>query len=85
MKKITADRKEEHDEFLLAKKDDQDAVELLNKAKDALTAFYKKNGIKVLMQAEPAFEVSEDQAAYLHPLRVSNHMSPYSHRIGSER
>jgi predicted nucleic acid-binding Zn-ribbon protein len=62
MKKITADRKEEHDEFLLAKKDDQDAVELLNKAKDALTAFYKKNGIKVLMQAEPAFEVSEDQA-----------------------
>jgi len=64
IKKITDDRKEEHEAFQNAQKDDKAAVELLNTAKDALTAFYKKNDVDVgaLLQADPAFAVSEDQA-----------------------
>jgi len=60
MKKITADRKQEHAEFQKAKKDDQDAIALLSTAKEALTAYYKKNSIKMgavqglrLVQAAP--------------------------------
>jgi len=69
MAKITADRKEEHEAFQNAQSDDRAAVKLLNSAKDALTAFYEKNDVKMgptqglrLMQADPAFAVSEDQA-----------------------
>jgi len=66
-RKITDTRKEEHDAFKQAKSDDQAAIELLNMAKDALTAFYDKNAKlgKIqgnLLQADPAFAVSEDQA-----------------------
>merc|ERR1740138_267692 len=46
MKDITDERKEENDAYLQAKKDDEDAKVLLEKAKDAMAAYYKKNGIK---------------------------------------
>jgi hypothetical protein len=66
IKKITADRKEEREEYLKARADDETAIALLNKAKKALTAFDKKNGIKSgpiqglrLMQGEPKFEFSD--------------------------
>jgi len=58
---ITKDRKAEHEAYNQAKKDDIQAVKVLNSAKDAFAAFYKKNGIKML-QGEPAFERSEDDA-----------------------
>merc|ERR1719213_1258566 len=45
MKDITDERKEEHDAFKQAKKDDETAIGLLEKAKEALTKFYKKNGL----------------------------------------
>jgi len=61
IKKITADRKAENEEFVQAKKDDEAAVALLGKAKDVLGAYYKKNKITML-QADPAFEGSEDHA-----------------------
>merc|ERR1711865_481365 len=46
IKKITADRKEEREEYLKARADDEAAIVLLNKAKEALTAFGKKNSSK---------------------------------------
>jgi hypothetical protein len=70
MKDITKERKEENEAYLQAKKDDEDAKALLEKAKEAMTEFYKKNGIKMgpiqgsatgLLQA-PEFERSEDDA-----------------------
>jgi len=61
IKDISASRKEEHEAFQQAKKDDEDAIEILETAKAAMAKFYKKNGIKML-QADPVFEVSEDQA-----------------------
>jgi len=61
IKKITADRKAENEEFVEAKKDDEAAVALLGKAKDVLGAYYKKSNITML-QADPVFDVSEDQA-----------------------
>jgi len=44
--------------------DDNEAVKLLNSALDALMKFYKKNGLEVpgLLQEDPEFDVSEDQA-----------------------
>jgi len=57
MKKITADRKEEHESFQKAQSDDKAAVKLLNLAKDALqnarycTGKLKTHGI--LAQACP--------------------------------
>lgn len=69
IKKITKTRKEEHDDFVKAKEEDAAAVQLLNTAKDAFTAYYNKNGVKMgkiqgaeMLQADPAFEVSQDQA-----------------------
>jgi len=69
IKKITDERQEEHEAFLQAKKDDEAAIKLLNAAKDAFTAYYKKNKVDMgpiqglrLMQKDPAFEVSADQA-----------------------
>merc|ERR1712072_1410290 len=65
MKDITKERKEEHEAYLKAKKDDEDAKALLEKAKDVMSAYYKKNGIKMgpiqgsvkgLLQEEPVFE-----------------------------
>merc|ERR1719174_3220313 len=70
MEDITDEREAENKAYLQAKKDDEDAIDLLEKAKAALTEYYKKNGIKMgeiqgsvkLLQEDPVFEVSEDQA-----------------------
>merc|ERR1719375_1369308 len=71
MKDITDERKEENEAYLQAKKDDEDAKALLEKAKEEFTKFYKENGIKMgpiqgsakgLLQAEPEFERSADDA-----------------------
>merc|ERR1719399_603791 len=65
-------RAEENQAFLQAKKDDEDAIALLEKAEAALTRYYDQNKIElgpiqgsvkgVLLQQEPEFEISEDQA-----------------------
>jgi len=66
--KITGERNEEHDAFKRAKSDDEAAIVLLNKAKDALTAFYKNNDVEMgkiqgsMLQADPEFAISKDQA-----------------------
>merc|ERR1719401_869237 len=70
MKKITDERNEEHQDFLNAVKEDEAAIKLLQLAKAALSAYYKKNKIPLgpiqgsvkLLQQTPTFEVSEDQA-----------------------
>merc|ERR1719335_81164 len=71
MKDITDERKEEHDAFKQAKKDDETAIGLLEKAKAVLSKYYKESGIKMgpiqgsakgLLQAEPEFERSADDA-----------------------
>jgi hypothetical protein len=71
MKDITKERKEENEAYLQAKDDDEKAKALLEKAKEAMSEFYKKNGIKMgpiqgsatgLLQEEPVFERSEDDA-----------------------
>jgi len=68
---MKAERKSENEAFLQAKKDDNGAIDLLTKAKEALAAFYKKQGVDMgeiqgsatgLLQQEPAFERSEDDA-----------------------
>lgn len=53
-------RIEDHDEFKLAKSDDEAAIKLLKKAKDALSEYYEKNA-KAFIQ-KPEFEKSDDQA-----------------------
>merc|ERR1719443_2315484 len=55
---MKATRIAENGEFLQAKEDDETAIEVLEKAKEALTKFYKKNTLFV----QAPFEVSEDQA-----------------------
>merc|ERR1719353_1961152 len=70
MSNITDERKEENEAYLQAKKDDEDAKDLLEKAKEAFTKFYKEQGVKMgpiqgsvkLLQEEPAFERSADDA-----------------------
>merc|ERR1719359_1701894 len=75
MKDLTDERKEENEAYLQAKKDDQDAKDLLEKAKEAFTKYYKENDIKMgaiqgsvkgLLQEsvwdEPEFERSADDA-----------------------
>merc|ERR1719271_27721 len=47
MNDLTAERKEENEAYLQAKKDDEDAKDLLEKAKAAFTKFYKKNDVKM--------------------------------------
>jgi len=64
------ERKAENEAFLQAKKDDEGAIELLTKAREAMAAFYKKQGVDMgeiqgsvkFLQGEPAFERSEDDA-----------------------
>jgi hypothetical protein len=56
---MEATRIAENGEFKQAKEDDETAIEVLEKAKEALTKFYKKNA--ALVQKGP-FEVSKDQA-----------------------
>merc|ERR1719272_1097207 len=60
MKQMTEERKEENDDFKAAKKDDEAAIGLLEKTVEILSAYYKKNKIKMLQ--EPEFAVSKDQA-----------------------
>merc|ERR1719440_733344 len=64
-------RQEENQAFLEAKSDDEGAIELLEKAKAALAAYYEKNkielgpiqgSVKGALLQEPVFQVSEDQA-----------------------
>jgi hypothetical protein len=73
IKQIKAERKEEHEAYLEAKKDDENAVKLLNEAKKVFATYYKKNDVKMgpiqgsvkgllLSQGEPAFERSADDA-----------------------
>merc|ERR1719217_976432 len=72
IKDITKERKEENDAYLQAKKDDEDAIALLEKARDVMADYYKKNGIKMgpiqgsvkgaFAQEEPVFERSADDA-----------------------
>merc|ERR1719506_1915136 len=71
MKDITDERKEENEAYLQAKKDDEDAKDLLEKAKEAFTKYYKESGVKMgpiqgsakgLLQEEPEFERSADDA-----------------------
>jgi len=67
---LSDERKKENDAFLQAKKDDLGAIDLLDKAKEALAAFYKKQGVDMgeiqgsvkFLQGEPAFERSKDDA-----------------------
>jgi len=70
IKDISDERKEEHDAFQQAKKDDEDAIALLEKARKEFTAFYKKNakmgeiqgnGRGVFLQ-EPEFSRDQDDA-----------------------
>merc|ERR1719162_565140 len=58
---ITAERKAENEAYLQAKKDDEGAVGLLEKARAAMAKFYKEQGIASLVQ-EPEFSRSEDAA-----------------------
>lgn len=65
-------RQEENRAFLQAKSDDEQAIDLLEQAKDALTQYFKKNkvalgpvqgSVKGLdLAQQPEFQVSEDQA-----------------------
>jgi len=66
---MTQQRTDENAVFLQAKKDDQDAIQLLASARSALTAFYTNHSIELgplqnffLVQQGPNFTVSEDQA-----------------------
>jgi len=56
-------RKEEHEDFKEAKKNNQDCIELLGKAKDALSEFYEKN--KVFLQEEIKKEIRQEPDARL--------------------
>mmetsp|Transcript_19303 Transcript_19303/g.42711 ORF Transcript_19303/g.42711 Transcript_19303/m.42711 type:complete len:665 (+) Transcript_19303:122-2116(+) len=60
MKDALAARGTEHDEFVKAKKDDEDAIELLDQAIVVLNKFYKNKA--ALLQEEPKFDKSEDDA-----------------------
>merc|ERR1719313_1695357 len=69
MKKMTEERTDENDAFKAAKKDDEDAIALLEQAIEALSEYYKKNKIEmgpiqgsVKLMQEPEFEVSKWQA-----------------------
>jgi hypothetical protein len=59
---MLSQRKEENTAFKAARSDDASAIELLELAKEKLTAFYKKNKIPVFIQQGPNFAVSDDQA-----------------------
>jgi len=69
IKQMEDERTTEHEDFQNTKKDDEQAIELLEKAKEVLSSYYKKNDVDMgpvqgsskLLQ-EPEFEVSADQA-----------------------
>merc|ERR1719263_2054065 len=68
MEAMTKQRNQENEAFLAAKKDDQDAIALLEAARDALSKYYKKNKIEMgpiqgsVKLLQKPFAVSEDQA-----------------------
>jgi len=69
IKQMEEERKAEHEEFQVAKSDDEAAIALLEKARDVLSSYYKKNEVDMgpvqgsmkLLQG-PEFEISADQA-----------------------
>jgi DNA repair exonuclease SbcCD ATPase subunit len=63
IKDMTAERKKENGEFVQAKKDDLASIVLLEKAKEVMSDFYKKNSIKVeeLLQVDGPLD-DEDKA-----------------------
>jgi len=72
IKDITKERNEEHDAYMEAKKDDEAAVKLLEKAREVFVKYYKDQGIKMgpiqgsvkgaFAQEDPVFAISQDQA-----------------------
>jgi len=62
MGEMLAARNEETADFKKAVKDDVDAVNLLGKAIDALTAFYTNNKLPLGLVQEPEYSVDEDKA-----------------------
>merc|ERR1712226_1128897 len=58
MKDAEAERKEEHEEWQKATKDDQMGIQVLGKARDAMSEFYKKNDIKMglIQEDQPVFD-----------------------------
>jgi len=63
MNEMLAERNKETEDFKKALKDDTDAVALLQKAIESLTAFYSNNKIPLeLAQKEPEYSVDEDKA-----------------------
>eukprot|EP00928_Gymnodinium_smaydae_P067611 TRINITY_DN505_c0_g1_i8.p1 TRINITY_DN505_c0_g1~~TRINITY_DN505_c0_g1_i8.p1 ORF type:complete len:738 (-),score=237.15 TRINITY_DN505_c0_g1_i8:103-2316(-) len=74
MDDMTAERTAENQAFKEAKKEDQAAIDLLMQARAVLSAYYKKNSVAMgpiqgetkglaLVEEEPVFEVSADQAS----------------------
>merc|ERR1719146_50360 len=69
IKQMEEERTAEHEEFQVAKSDDEAAIELLEKAKELLSSYYKKHEVDMgpvqgsmkLLQG-PEFEISQDQA-----------------------
>merc|ERR1719265_976825 len=72
VKQIHEERKEEHEAYEEAKKDDEGAIKLLEEAKKVFTKYYKENDIKMgpiqgsvkgaFAQEDPAFARSADDA-----------------------
>jgi len=72
MAELTAVREDENSAFLDAKKEDQDAIDLLTAAREVLGSFYKNHSIDMgpvqgsvkgaALAQEPEFKVSPDQA-----------------------
>jgi hypothetical protein len=70
--KMEDTRKEENEDFLAGKKDDEDAIPVLKAALEAMTKYYKKNKIplgpiqgdvkSLLQEREPEFEKDPDKA-----------------------
>eukprot|EP00747_Dinoflagellata_sp_TGD_P140613 gnl/TRDRNA2_/TRDRNA2_176029_c2_seq19.p1 gnl/TRDRNA2_/TRDRNA2_176029_c2~~gnl/TRDRNA2_/TRDRNA2_176029_c2_seq19.p1 ORF type:complete len:711 (-),score=234.78 gnl/TRDRNA2_/TRDRNA2_176029_c2_seq19:90-2222(-) len=60
MAQMEDERTAENEAFVNAKSDDEAAIVILTKAKEALSKFYKKNTL--LLQKQPVFGASEDQA-----------------------
>merc|ERR1719387_788009 len=70
--KMEDTRKEENEDFLASKKDDEDAIPVLKAALEAMTKYYKKNKIplgpiqgdvkSLLQEREPEFEKDPDKA-----------------------
>jgi len=60
MKKMEKERQDEKDAFEAAKKDDEAATELLEKAKEAISKYYKDNEIEMIQKKGPEFAKDPD-------------------------